>query len=33
MRLAEGGVNMKRIFAMLSTLVAVFLAGGAHVKW
>ena len=33
MRLAEGGVHMKRIFAMLSTLVAVFLAAGAGTRW
>lgn len=33
MRLAGGGVHMKRIFAMLSTLVAVFLAAGAGTRW
>lgn len=33
LRLAGGGVHMKRIFAMLSTLVAVFLAAGAGAKW
>ena len=31
---SKGGVlGMKRLFAMLSTLVAVFLAAGAGTKW
>ena len=31
--LQRGCMGMKRIFAMLSTLVAVFLAAGAGTKW
>ena len=33
MTLKGGVMGMKRIFAMLSTLVAVFLAAGAGAKW
>jgi hypothetical protein len=32
-RLAEGVESMKRIFAMLGALAAVFLAAGANVRW
>jgi hypothetical protein len=32
-RLAEGVERMKRIFAMLGAVAAVFLAAGANIKW
>jgi hypothetical protein len=32
-RLAKGVSSMKRIFAMLGSLAAVFAAGGALVRW
>jgi hypothetical protein len=32
-RLAKGVEKMKRIFAMLGSVAAVFLAAGAGIKW